>query len=197
MAAPKKVDWFQARQDYLEDNRQSYSTIAKKYGVTKTAVEKHATKEGWAKLRRSLGDKAFESFQNKLLNTKSAAQDRHLLHYQNLQALANKSLVAMDQQNFMLDKDGRVVRDKKGVPIQVPPNPFALEKLTKSLKAAIEGERVVLGLPNAVLGHSDATGNDVWTGFPEALAEAEQIVKEKHARQQQERSRTATGGDRG
>lgn len=176
-----KVDWFAARQMYLEDSTLSYSDLASKLGVTKRAVQEIGTREQWPMLRQSLAEKAFEKFQSKLLDVKSAAQDRHLMHFQNLQALINKSMLSMNESNYLKDKKGQVVYNGKGEPIKIPPNPFELEKLAKALKVSIDGERTVLGLPTSVTGVSDPNGGSVWTGFADMVKKADKVIKESGA----------------
>ncbi len=177
-ARKTKVDWLVIRKEYLSDATSSYRTLAKKYGVSTTTLEKRAKSEGWAELRQELGEKAFSDFTQKLLDTKSNAQNRHLTHWQNLQSLANSSIMDMAERNFERDKNGRLVLDSKKNPIPVPLNPFALEKLAKALKVAIDGERVVLGLPTSVSALSDPEGNNVWGGFAELMKEADKVLAE-------------------
>ncbi len=177
-ARKTKVDWLVIRKEYLSDATSSYRTLAKKYGVSTTTLEKRAKSEGWAELRQELGEKAFSDFTQKLLDTKSNAQNRHLTHWQNLQSLANSSIMDMAERNFERDKNGRLVLDSKKNPIPVPLNPFALEKLAKALKVAIDGERVVLGLRTSVSALSDPEGNNVWGGFAELMKEADKVLAE-------------------
>lgn len=175
-----KIDWVEARNKYLQDSSLSYSDIGKQFGVTKTAVEARGKKEGWVELRQSLGEKAYEKFQKNLLDVKSKAQDRHLQEYQNLQALVNRSMEAISNNNFYTDKKGNVIKDAEGKPIRIPPNPFDLEKIAKTLKIAVDGERVVLGLPTTVSGITDGQGDSVWSGFAEMVRSAEKIAEEQN-----------------
>lgn len=178
----KNIDWFEARKVYLSDNTQSYSTIAKKYGVTKKAVENIAGREGWATLRQDLGEKAFNDFTEKLLDQKSQANNRHLTHWQNLQALANRSIQEMAEHSYYTDKAGKLILLDDGSgnkrPVPKPLNPFELEKLAKALKVAIDGERVVLGLPTSVSALTDPEGNSVWSGFSDMVKAAEKVIAE-------------------
>jgi hypothetical protein len=174
---PKNIDWFQARALYLTDNTVSYADIAKKYGVTKKAVEDRAKKETWAKLRQDLGEKAFTAFQEKLLDTKESAQNRHLLQYQNLQGLANKAIGILAEHSYATDIKGRLVLNEKGKPIPQAPNPFQLEKLAKTMQIAMNGERVVLGLPTSVGAITDPEGGNPWGGLADMLLAAREVNK--------------------
>lgn len=181
-ARKTKVDWLVVRKDYLTDSTSSYRTLAKKYGVALKTLQDRATREGWSELRQDLAEKAFNDFTQKLLDTKSEAQNRHLQHYQNLQGLANRSIMEMAENSFFRDKKGNLITipDKNGKerPIPIPLNPFALEKLAKALKDAINGERVVLGLPTSVSALTDSEGGNVWGGFSDMIKAAERVLAE-------------------
>lgn len=181
-ARKTKVDWLIVRKEYLTDSTSSYRTLAKKYGVALKTLQDRATREGWSELRQDLSEKAFNEFTQKLLDTKSEAQNRHLQHYQNLQALANRSIQEMAEHSYYTDKKGNLIllEDKNGKPTPVPRplNPFALEKLAKALKDAINGERVVLGLPTSVSALTDSEGGNVWSGFSDMVKAAEKVLAE-------------------
>jgi len=178
VARKTKVDWFVVRKEYLTDATSSYRTLAKKYEVSTTTLEKRAKSEGWAELRQELGEKAFSDFTQKLLDTKSEAQSRHLQHWQNLQALVNKSIIDIAERSYYTNKAGHLVLDAKNNPIPRPINPFELEKLAKAAKIAIDGERVVLGIPTSVSALSDPQGNNVWSGFSDMIKAAEKVLSE-------------------
>lgn len=173
----KNIDWYSARKDYLENNTLSYEDIAKKYGVSKTAVGNRAKAEDWTALRQDLYEKAFSKFTEKLLDEKSSANNRHLTHWQNLQALANNSIVDMAERSYERNKAGHIIIID-GKPIPRPINPFELEKLAKALKVAIDGERVVLGLPTSVSAITDPQGGSVWSGFSDMVKAAEKVLSE-------------------
>lgn len=46
-----KISWSKALADYLKDETQSYTSIARRYGVSKQSVVKRAVKESWQDLR--------------------------------------------------------------------------------------------------------------------------------------------------
>lgn len=173
---PKNVDWGKARIDYLADGSLSFADIAKKYGVSKTAVEAQSRKESWAQLRQDLGEKAYNEFQAKMLSTKDRAQSEHLMSFQNMRALINRAAMEMSQHNYYRDKKGNLIlaKDKDGndQPIPIPLDPFQLEKLAKAQQIAINGERVALGLPTSVSGLSDPDGGNVWKGFSDLVTQA-------------------------
>lgn len=172
-----KVDWSLVRNEYIADSTVSYSELAKKYGVTKTAVQKRGTAEKWSELRQIYAEKAFNQFTEKLLDEKSSAQVRHLQHYQNLQALANNSIQDFAERSYERDRKGKLIL-VDGKPIYKPINTFELEKLARSLQIAINGERVVLGIPTSVSALSDPEGGSVWSGLAEIVKGAEEAINE-------------------
>jgi hypothetical protein len=176
-SGPKNIDWYSARKDYLGDSTLSFEDIAKKYGTSKTAVGNRAKAEDWTNLRQDLYERAFTKFTEKLLDEKSSANNRHLTHWQNLQALANNSIVDLAERNYERNKAGHLIL-VDGKPIPKPLNTFVLEKLAKTLKIAIDGERVVLGLPTSVSAITDPTGGSVWSGFSDMVKAAEKVLSE-------------------
>lgn len=153
-----KIDWLAAREYYLSDATASYTDVSKKFGVSLKAVKDRGAKEGWLELRQNLSEKAYENFQKKLLRTKEAAQDRHLLQFQNLQALINKRVIAISS-----DK----VQDAQ-----------ELRRLASALKDSVMGERIVLGLPTSVGSITDPEGNDAIKGFAELVLAARKADSE-------------------
>jgi len=171
-----KVDWLEVRKEYLMDATTSYKSLAKKYGVALKTLQDRGTREGWSVLRQDLVDKAFNRFTEKLLDQKSSANERHLQHWQNLQGLANEAVVDMATRNFERDRKGNLVMFR-GKPLPVPLNTFELEKLAKTLKIAIDGERVVLGIPTSVSALSNPDGDDIFTGLADLIKGADEVLK--------------------
>ncbi len=174
---PKNIDWYEARKLYLSNNTITFEDIAKAVGSSKTAVGNRAKAEDWTGLRQDLYEKAFSNFTEKLLDEKSSANNRHLSHWQNVQALANNAIVDMAERSYERDRKGHIILID-GKPIPRPLNPFELEKLAKALKVAIDGERVVLGLPTSVSAITDPQGGSVWSGFSDMVKAAEKVLSE-------------------
>lgn len=137
MATPKKTDWLEAQKYYLLDSTVTLADVAKKFGVSNTTVEKRASDEGWVNLRKSIGENALLQFSKELAAKKAVANDRHLKAFQK----------ATDAADKMLDTPGMT--------------PKELQAAVGALKNAIEGERVVLGLPTSVSVHQDPDGKPV------------------------------------
>ena len=157
MTRTTKVDWQEVQKEYITDSTASYAHLAEQYGVARKTLQERATREQWPKLRQDLADKAYARFTEKLIDDKSQAQSRHLTQYKNLQVLAGKALSSMNEGDI-------VVAD--------------LEKIARTLKLAIDGERVVLGMPTTVSALSDTQGGDVWVGLAGLIAGADKVLEE-------------------
>lgn len=129
-----KIDWTQAKKDYIGDERMSYRAIARKYGVSKVAVANRATREGWPKLRQNLNDRAIEKFEDRKTERVAEVTEEHAADYRLVQELVETHLEKMKADQ----EAGREV------------DVGDLWSLSRALRTAVEGERVCLGLPNRV-----------------------------------------------
>lgn len=149
-----KIDWIAALQDYLTDGFCTYKDIAEKYKVSVTAVEKHASANGWVDLRSRLGEQATNLIIKRLATKKAQANDRHLSNYT---TLTMKIMLAIDKLNAETD-------------------PGDIVSLAKALKTAQDGERVVLGLPTHVNAITGKDGDNVWSGFADMIKAAKEVT---------------------
>lgn len=149
-----KIDWIAALQDYLSDGFMTYKGIAEKYGVSETAVEKHASAAGWGELRNKLGEQATNLIIKRLASKKAQANDRHLSNYT---TLTQKVMLAIDKLSDESD-------------------PGDIVSLAKALKVAQDGERVVLGLPTHVNAITGKDGDNVWSGFADMIKAAKEVA---------------------
>lgn len=89
-----KIDWINAKVLYVTDPRNSYAALGECYGVSKTAIQKRGTKEGWSKERR---DYLAEAERHRITQARQLSNEstesinkRHLLMYKNIQIVANQ-----------------------------------------------------------------------------------------------------------
>jgi hypothetical protein len=152
-----KVDWVQARKDYLADNTLSYADIAKKYDVSKHTVEVHAKRESWVATRQSIGEKSLVKLEGDLVNRNAEVNERHGVAFRNMQQLAGiKLTIAFRQiEKIIADKGlkNMTIYDLKMISQQ------DIRNLIEAYSAAINGERVTLGLPTSVE-RKEVTGRD-------------------------------------
>lgn len=127
-------DVVEAQKLYISDSKQSYASIAEKYGVNKKTVEDYAKKHEWVKLRQNTVEKGLDNFKDKHAQIISETNDEHLRIYKNARNIAYNNLVKISKaagENGTID-----VKELNG-------SIYGISK-------AIEGERTVLGLPTVI-----------------------------------------------
>jgi hypothetical protein len=124
---PKGIDWIEAKAYYMESFTRSYSDVAKKYGVSMTTVERRGTDESWVKARKDLGERALVEFEENKIMEIANANKNHIALFRSLQAHSARKLYNS--------------KDLK---------PNEISSIAAAIKVGIEGERLVLGLPNNV-----------------------------------------------
>lgn len=179
-----KIDWVEARKFYMEDTTRSYQDVADKFGVAKKTVELRAknemtekgSKTTWAIARQRLGEQATQAHEEELVDEKSKADDRHLLQYKNLQSLLNNKMVNIKDGVPYLDRSGKVILREDGKPLMKQVEAQELHYIARALQTAINGERVILGLPTTVTSLVGKDGNEMNWGWADAVKEAAKLV---------------------
>jgi hypothetical protein len=87
-----KISWEQALSSYLSDETQSYQTIAKKYGVSKRAVVKHAEAAKWQDIKAKTALKVHQKLPNLIGQEIAQINARHIKIARILQGEAIKAL---------------------------------------------------------------------------------------------------------
>jgi len=141
-----RIDWLEVRKEYLTNHKSSYRSLAKKFAISYTALQKHATKDDWPEQRQKLAEKTKQKTDDEFVKIKAECDDRHVLHYKNIQAIANRTIMNWNEQ-----------LNKPNSKYEVDPKD--LSNVARALKIGIDGERIVRGLPTSVTGHTDGKGN--------------------------------------
>ncbi|MBU1117555.1 hypothetical protein KKD37_01170 [Patescibacteria group bacterium] len=158
-SGPKGINWTEVFQFYCEtinDKLPSYKDVAKRFGVSKTEVGQKALEENWINLRQEL----YENGKTKFLE--------------------NKSNQIAESETSQLDK-WRAIQDLTDIyldEINKDPSLKQVHKLyivSKIIKIAIEGERIVLGLPNTVLPNRLTTREERQELSPELIQEIDRL----------------------
>ena len=184
MAAPKRVNWVLAFKDYVSDTRETYKTIAEKYGVAVRTVESRASKEDWVGYRRSIGEKSIIKVETELIDRNSAINERHATIFKNLQQLAGTKLtIAYRQVERLVQEhgiDNLSIYDHRMI------SQRDLKDLVEAYTGAINGERVTAGLPTSVerkqvssLDRKDLFIDDNYKEYIGLLAESLTALEEK------------------
>lgn len=127
-------DVVEAQKLYISDTKQSYASIAAKFGVNKKTVEDYAKKHEWVKLRQNTVEKGVKSFADKHAELISETNEEHLRIYKNARNIAYNNLVKISK---AAGEQGTIdVKELNG-------SIYGISK-------AIEGERTVLGLPTVI-----------------------------------------------
>lgn len=135
-----KIDWEAAKKWFLEDNTRTFQGVADKFGVTRNSVIAHAgpDKGDWRNLRIELAEKAEAELKESLIDEKTKVNNRHLDHWRRIQNIVAKRLTRYE--NATNEKEAT----EKGVYLY---SGRELKDDTQTMRIAIDGERVVLGLP--------------------------------------------------
>ncbi|HUD06435.1 MAG TPA: hypothetical protein VMR34_00965 [Candidatus Saccharimonadales bacterium] len=145
----KSVDWLAIKLLYTENHRISYSDIAEMFGVSLKQVKKHGARENFVESRQQVSDSVEIKIKEKVADDRVEANERHRIAYKNLQALANVYVTVIANHNQS------VIEKAKVQGCIVNPNelysPSKLLMLCKSIKLAIDGERVTLNLPSIIV----------------------------------------------
>lgn len=153
-------DVVEAEKLYLSDSKQSYQSIADKFGVTKTTVERYAKQHEWVKRRQSVVEKGIKTFEDKQAELISETNEEHLRIFKNTRNILYNEIV----------KNAKGESTKADIKL--------LGNAVYAMGKAIEGERTVLGLPTVIQQHDDGSkGADNEATWADILASVEEARK--------------------
>jgi len=181
----RKVDWNLAYEWYIEDHTRSYSDVAKQYGVSKQAVEKAAkyvytdgeskgSWVSWSERRQELGEIARKKAEEDYKKTAPVRSQQHLMQYRNLQvAIALKvNQLANEGEWYVNPTTGKKIKIQSTDARQ-------LADVSKAMKLAIDGERVIMGLPTSVSTIKPGADDETGKGWGELLMLAMKSANEQ------------------
>lgn len=148
-----KVDWLQAKVEYMQDNTLSYADIARMFAVSLKQVKQHGGRDRWVEGRQEVTEKTENIIKEKLVDQRIAINEKHRKQYASLQALIRTHLLAINEYNKHVIAEAQARGET--------PNPKdfyssqQLFYLVKTMRQAIEGERVTVDLPNVIITHVD------------------------------------------
>lgn len=157
---PKGIAWDQVLQDYLtadENGRYpSLQDLALKYTVAMSTIAERSSRENWVAKRNATVTKAEELAAQKKADDITDANNRHLSKWRRIQNIAGRllnnfenKLNKYDEAQKNLENESDPVKIKELKEIRQP-SIGQLNAITGTLRSAIEGERIVLGLPIVV-----------------------------------------------
>ncbi len=133
-----KIDWLQAKMDYVNSGSPSLKAISEKYGVSLKTVKQHSAKEGWLAARQKVADNAENKAMDKAAKNRITVDDRHLVAFKNMQTIVNGKLAEAQA----IDDEGKISFANLTV--------LELRGLSAVLKEAAVMERLILGLPTNI-----------------------------------------------
>ena len=116
----------------------AYSDVAKQFGVSVRVVEKYGTKFEWVKKRDAFGKEQVKKAEDSLLEQIDAAGKRHLQNYVELESFA---MLQIREQKSLFH--GKIIKGRKY-------SAWAVGEAAEQAKRAMNGQRVILGLPTEV-----------------------------------------------
>jgi len=129
-----KVNWEEAKLLYLKDSRISYSVLARHYGVAKPTIQAHATKHGWADLRKKISDQRVQGLLAAAGDSYTEFEVRQLKIFRHIQAIVSKDIA-----NLRKEMDSK---DLKSLTKHIS----SMTTLQRTLFSAIKEERLILGI---------------------------------------------------
>lgn len=149
-----KTDWLQAKMAYIQNNTLSYADIADMFGVSTRQVQRRGSDEDWVGCRQDVAENVESVITAKIIDERVAINDKHQKQYAAVQAYIRTYMLIINNWNQKVINEAQA----KG---EVPNpddlySPKKLYNLTKTLRLAIEGERVTVDLPNVIVIHQEA-----------------------------------------
>lgn len=188
---PKGIAWEEVLRDYVTSDADgrypSLRELAKKYDVSESTIMERSTTENWVAKRSETIAKAEQVIEENRLNEIKDANSRHLSKWRRIQNLGNRVLNTFEDRLNKFDKAQKELEEILTGTVTDPdklkikelkkirrPGLSDLSMVTTMLKTAIEGERIVLGLP-IIVSKSDVSTTDKVTLPPETVAEIDRL----------------------
>lgn len=180
----RKLNQVKAYEFYFADNTRSYADVAKEFGVAKQTIENIAkvtiksgpdkgTWKTWAEHRQDLVEEQQKLRDAEYRKSAPVRSEQHLMQYRNLQ-------IAVSQKITALAASGEVYVSPTGKRVKIQDfQARELADVAKALKLAIDGERVIMGLPTSVSTIKPGADDDTGKGWGELLMHAMKAANEQ------------------
>lgn len=148
MGKKARINWLEMKQRFIADRSVTYKSIADEYGVTGRTVERHAEKEGWMDGRKTVEDQVTEKIAEKVAGDIDEVNERHTKTYKNLQMFALTNLNIL-YAHIKHEQEQARAQGRRLAPKDIYSSQMA-KFLAETLRIAMDGERITLGLPTIV-----------------------------------------------
>lgn len=142
------ANWGQLKTEYISDNTVTYEYLAQKYGVSSRSVKRHAVEDSWKAARKDIVQQVTNSVTRHAIDNLEEVNARHTKAYKNLQAFALTNLNIL-YDHIKTTQETAKAQGKKLNPRDVY-NSQQAKFLAETLRVAMDGERITLGLPTVV-----------------------------------------------
>jgi hypothetical protein len=133
----------------MQDNTTSYSDIARMFGVSLKQVKKHGSRDEWVDGRQEVTENVEFAIKEKTVDQRVEINEKHRKQYASIQSIVQTYLYIINNHNKHVieqaQSEGRLPNPKELY------NPQKLFYLVKTMRQAIEGERVTVDLPNIIV----------------------------------------------
>ncbi len=133
-----KINWIEARELYVYDERISYQAIADTYGIAKSSVQRHASKNKWQEDRWTFHKDLKKRMGAYNMDKKVRAEERQLEFLRKLQVVMTNGLNSLIRAQ---NENGELSHAEMK----------QLYKLSSVASKVIMMERTILGLRNRVI----------------------------------------------
>ncbi len=110
MSRPKKINWEQAKADYIGTRETSLKMIAEKFKVSYSYLRKISQREGWVKEKEERWKEAGEDALDKIQDSMAELIVRHAKVGRFLQTIGLQSIKKKYEQLIIMEKSGKRVR---------------------------------------------------------------------------------------
>lgn len=156
----KSVPYDKILAEYIADETATVTSLAKKFGVSKSTVSRKATKEDWKSKRKVATETTVEAIKTQKAEQIADANSRHVDNAKEIQETTMKAIRWIN--DFSDDMTKGKGRNRKK--IEAVPGPVlfskALSELVGSHRRAADLERAALGLATGVNKFGDEDGNE-------------------------------------
>jgi hypothetical protein len=168
------ANWGELKTEYISDNTVTYEGLAKKYGVSSRSVKRHAVEDNWKTARKDIVQQVTNNVTKRAIDNMEEVNERHTKAYRNMQAFALTNLNLL--YDAVRDEIAKAKKENRKVNTRDVYSSQMAKFLAETLRIAMDGERITLGLPTVVTkGEHDVNLKNEFADKP--LDELEKLFK--------------------
>lgn len=146
-----KIDWLKAKIDFVDNNKETISSIAAKYNVARNTVSRRANKEGWYNSRHEVEQKVVTIVADEQAKKVTQATNRHIQIGQAFQGAAIKALKKRADGGLEYEpKDFNDARLAAITGVFMERKGLGLDEKNINIEANVDGRRMYIVLPQKI-----------------------------------------------